>query len=337
MLVIGVDGGGSTTRAALVDETGAVRGVGYAGPSNYDDVGVGAAQENIGRAVSSAWHVAGRVFQPADAAFFGMAGVVSDADRNTIRRMAQALDIAAPEHVGVDHDIRIALAGGLGGREGIALIVGTGSSCYGRRADGREWRAGGWGYLLDDLGGGYYLGLQGLIALTRAADGRGAATALTHPLLHALRLSDPQDVMRRLYHEGLDSSKVGMSRSEIASLAPLVLEAAVAGDAIATAIVAQGVDELALMVETVARVLTFDGLHVPVTCVGGLAQSGDAFKGWLYPAIRRRVQAAEIVEPMLSPVLGAALLALELAGVPLSDVLIERLRSRCEKENRTTP
>ncbi|MFN8497111.1 MAG: BadF/BadG/BcrA/BcrD ATPase family protein [Anaerolineae bacterium] len=326
-LVIGVDGGGSTTRAALVDATGGVRGMGYAGPSNYDDVGVGPAEENIGRAVASAWHAAGLAFRPADAAFFGMAGVVSDADRDTIRRMARLLDIAAPERTAVDHDIRIALAGGLGGREGIALIVGTGSSCYGRRADGRAWRAGGWGYLLDDLGGGYYLGLQGLIALTRAADGRGAPTAITAPLLTALRLSDPQAVMRRLYHEGLDGSRSGMSRAEIASLAPLVLTAAIAGDASARAIVEQGVDALALMVDTVARKLDFGGPSVPVTAVGGLAQSGPDFKMWLYAAIRRRAPHAEIVEPLLSPVLGAALLALELGGITPSDALIERMAS----------
>lgn len=325
MLVVGVDGGGSTTRAVLVDSTGHVLGLGYAGPSNYDDVGVGVAEENIGRAVSSAWHATGQAFRPADAAFFGMAGVVSDADRDTIHAMARALDIAPPETVGVDHDIRIALAGGLGGREGIALIVGTGSSCYGRRRDGREWRAGGWGYLLDDLGGGYYLGLQGLVALTRAADGRGAATALTEPLLRALRLADPQDIMRRLYHEGFEDTRNGMTRAEIASLAPIVLSIAVAGDAVAGAIVEHGVDELALMVETVARELAFDGRSVPVTAVGGLAQSGDAYKGWLYPAIRRRVPHADIHEPVLSPVLGAALLALDLRGVAVSEAIISRM------------
>ena len=67
-LVIGVDGGGSTTRAALVDAIGRVLGLGYAGPSNYDDVGVGVAEENIGRAVSAAWHAMGQAFRPADAA-----------------------------------------------------------------------------------------------------------------------------------------------------------------------------------------------------------------------------------------------------------------------------
>ncbi|MFN8482416.1 MAG: BadF/BadG/BcrA/BcrD ATPase family protein [Anaerolineae bacterium] len=333
-LVIGVDGGGSTTRAALVDAIGRVLGLGYAGPSNYDDVGVGVAEENIGRAVSAAWHATGQAFRPADAAFFGMAGVVSDADRAAIRGMARALDIAPAECVGVDHDIRIALAGGLGGREGIALIVGTGSSCYGRRADGRAWRAGGWGYLLDDLGGGYYLGLHGLIALTRAADGRGVATALTEPLLAALRLTDPQDIMHRLYHAGLDGSSGGMTRADIATLAPLVLDAAIAGDAVATEIVERGVDELALMVATVARALEFDAAGATVTAVGGLAQSGAAFKQWLYPAIRRRAPRADIVEPALSPVLGAALLALEMCGVAPSDAVIERLRRPCEDDDR---
>ena len=118
-----------------------------------------------------------------------------------------------------------------------------------------------------------------------------------------------------------------MTRSEIASLAPFVLAAAVAGDPVASAIVAHGVDELALMVASVASALEFDGPSVPVTAVGGLAQSGEAFKAWLYPAIRQRLPQAQIVEPQLSPVLGAALLALQLRGVQPSDAMIERMRN----------
>ncbi len=135
-LVIGVDGGGTRTRAALVTESGQILGLGTAGPSNYDDVGVAVAQSNIGLAVQRAWQQAGLSSRQGDAAFLGMAGVVSSADRATIYRMAAELALAPTPRIHVDHDIRIALAGGLAGQPGIALIVGTGSSCYGRRADG---------------------------------------------------------------------------------------------------------------------------------------------------------------------------------------------------------
>jgi glucosamine kinase len=212
-LVIGIDGGGTNTRAALAAETGEVLGIGLAGPSNYDDVGVAIARRNIGAAVRQAWQQAGRKRRPADAAFLGMAGVVSDDDRATIRQIAEQLRLAPPDRIGVDHDIRIALAGGLAGQPGIALIVGTGSSCYGRTADGRSWRAGGWGHLLDDFASGYYLGLQAMVAAVRAADGRSPQTRLLPLVMESLGLRDINELMRRLYYEG-------MSRAAIAALGP---------------------------------------------------------------------------------------------------------------------
>ena len=67
----------------------------------------------------------------------GMAGVVGETDLAHGRSVLIAAGID-PTRIptGLDHDIRIALAGGLTGREGLALIVGTGASCYGRRNDG---------------------------------------------------------------------------------------------------------------------------------------------------------------------------------------------------------
>jgi glucosamine kinase len=237
-----------------------------------------------------------------------MAGVVSEIDRTTIRNIAMELRIAPSQQIGVDHDIRISLAGSLAGDEGITLIVGTGSSCYGRRVDGREWRAGGWAHLLDDVGSGYYLGLQAMIAAVRDTDGRGAPTALTRRLLAALKLHDMQDIMRRLYHDG-------MSRVEIAALAPLVIEVAADGDTVAHEIIARGVDELASMVKTVAEKLDFLPGKVLVSVTGSVAHSGPIYKEPLYAGIRRRMPPAQIVEPKLSSVLGAALLALESLGV----------------------
>lgn len=320
-LVVGIDGGGTRTRAAVVNESGQVLGLGMAGPSNYDDVGIATARDHIGQAVRQAWQEAGLPPRPSDAVFLGMAGVVSEADRATIRQIALELGLAPAAQIHVDHDIRIALAGGLAGQPGIALIVGTGSSCYGRQADGRSWRAGGWGHLLDDLGSGYYLGLQAMIAAVRAADGRGPGTVLFPAVMGALKLGDIQDLMRRLYHQGL-------TRAEIAAMAPLVLRAAADGDVIARQIIERGADELALMVETVARQLDFLPGPVSVTVTGGLARSGPVYWGPLCAAIQRRIPASQVVEPILPPVLGAALLALEAMGVELSPELIAGLRAR---------
>lgn len=110
--VLGVDGGGTKTKAVIADEEGHVHGLGIGGPSNYDDVGMEKAKVGIAEAL---W----------------MAGVVSEKDRAVIHAIARELSLAADGNIDIDHDCRIALAGGLSGRPGIVLIAGTGSSCYG--------------------------------------------------------------------------------------------------------------------------------------------------------------------------------------------------------------
>ncbi len=320
MILLGIDGGATHTRAALVSETGAILGYGISGPSNYDNVGVEIAKANIREAVQQAWSEIDLKPPKADAAYLGMAGVVSEPDRATIRQIIVALKLVKENKIEVDHDIRIALAGGLAGAEGIVLIVGTGSSCYGRRNDGRHHRTG-WGYLLDDLGSGYYLGLQAMIAAIRAADGRGAPTGLSLLIQQALGYEHIDEMMRLLYHER-------MSVTQIAALAPFVLSAAGGGDAVALNIVEHGADELALMVHAVAQQLDFLAGPFPLIFVGGVANASTFYKQKIEAAILRRVPMCSIKQPMLPPVLGAALLAIESAGVPISPELLESLKTR---------
>lgn len=320
MILLGIDGGATHTRAALVSETGKILGHGMAGPSNYDNVGIETAQTHIREAVQQAWSETALKPSKVDAAYLGMAGVVSEADRATIRQSLVALKLVKENKIAVDHDIRIALAGGLAGEEGIALIVGTGSSCYGRCEDGRHHRTG-WGYLLDDLGSGYYLGLQAIIASIRAADGRGDPTGLSVLIQQALGYEHIDDIMRLLYHEHL-------SVTQIAALAPFVLAAAGGGDAVALDIVERGVDELAFMVHTVAQKLGFLAAPFSLIVVGGVVAASKFYREKIADAIMRRVPMGSIKPPVLPPVLGAALLAIESAGVPISPELLESLKAQ---------
>jgi N-acetylglucosamine kinase-like BadF-type ATPase len=315
-IFLGIDGGGTQTRAALVDEAGTILGTGRSGPSNYQSVGTESARENIRLAAEQAWSAAGRTFRQVDAAFLGMAGVISDTDRATIADMADRLGLAPRERTGIDHDLRTALAGGLGGREGIVLIVGTGSSCYGRRRDGTSWRAGGWGHLLDDLGGGYWLGLQGLIAITRAADGRGAQTSLSDRLMNALGLSDIQEILYVVHQR--------FGRSEIAALAPQILAAAEEGDNAAWEILRLGTEELAKMVQAVAQSLGWINDNVEGVMIGGLTES-PVYAAEITSTIGKRAHNVQLKDPILPPVLGAALLAMEIGGVDGANV-VEMLR-----------
>lgn len=320
VLFLGVDGGGTRTRAVIVNAAGDILGLGVAGPGNFDDLGEAVAQSNLDAAVRAAELEAGgqENSRPFTAAFLGLAGTVSDADRGVVSAMAANLKLAPAIRTGVDHDIRIALAGGLAGRPGIALVIGTGSSCYGRDSRGRFARAGGWGHLIGDEGSGYWLGVSAIRAVARAADGRDPPTALSAPILAALGIEKPDDLLHRLYVTGL-------SRPQLAALAPIVLQAAASGDPASLAFLETGGRRLAECVAAVAARLEFPS-GVEVTPVGGLASAGARVLGPLESALAQRLPKARLRAPALPPVLGAALLAAELAGVS-GDGFVGRLRA----------
>lgn len=306
---LGIDGGGTKTEAAICDETGRVLGVGLGGASGIDSVGADAAAVSIGAAIDAAREQAGLPDAPFASVFFGMAGVVSAADRDIIRTVARRLQLGDAIHV--DHDIRIALAGGLSGRPGIALIAGTGSSCFGMNAAGERWQAGGWGHLISDEGSSYWFGWNAIRLAAGAGDGRWQ-TALYTPVMRQLGIAGVADLHQRLYTQGI-------SKAEVASFAPLVMEAAAAGDALAQALIRQGVHELALMVTAVARNLGWAAAPCEVTLTGGLWRAGDVVLTPFRTALTALLSQARIVMPELPPVIGACVLALQQAGIPIDE------------------
>ena len=321
-IVMGVDGGNTTSRVVLANINGNVLGYGKSGPASADGVDVKTATKNIIEAINAAWRDAGQSPQPVSASFWGMAGVVSEPDRDLIREIVLGLRISDPNFIGIDHDIRIALSGGLGNQPGIVLIVGTGCSCYGRTKVGDSVRVGGWGHLLDDGGSSYCLGLEALKAVVHSADGRSGVTSLTDVILKHYGIQDVQEIMHQVYVKG--AGKV-----DIAALAPLVLVEAQKGDASANAIVSNAFSELAMLVKVASEKLRFSHDDKKLTVTGGLANSGNFFKNGLYRAIRSQVPDIQIIEPLLPPVLGAVLLALEMIDPrPSADFIPQLLQSR---------
>src|SRR5260221_8322336 len=145
-IALGVDGGGTQTRCLVIDEQAKILGFGVGGASKPDAVEFELGRTNLQQAILKACEGFGG---PAavDTVFLGMGGVVSDADSQVIRQMLAGLPFRPGIPIGIDHDIRIALAGGTAGKPGIALIVGTGSSSFGRNSARQSWRSGGLGLL----------------------------------------------------------------------------------------------------------------------------------------------------------------------------------------------
>ncbi|MFQ3566164.1 MAG: BadF/BadG/BcrA/BcrD ATPase family protein [Aggregatilineales bacterium] len=299
--VLGIDGGGTHTRAVIADETGYICGFGKAGPSNYNDIGLEAARANILSAVYAARDAANLDGALCAAAFLGMAGVVSDRDRQLIGTIAAELPLEKDAFVGIDHDCRIALAGGLSGRPGIVVIIGTGSSVYGRNLQGEDWRSGGWGYLISDEGSGYWFGLQALRLTVMHFDGRIEAKDLAWRVMQELQIVEPQDIMNRIYVPPL-------GKAEIAALGPLVIEFSQRGNPHAQQLIQQGVEDLAKCVFAVAHRLNLNKPEIVVT--GGLASTGEPILGPLRASIRSHLRDCQFTPAELPPVIGAIVLAL---------------------------
>lgn len=312
---LGIDGGGTKTEAAICDESGRMLGVGLGGASGIDSVGADGATVGIGAAIDAARGQAGLHAAQFASVFFGMAGVVSEADRAIVRDVAQRLALGDAIHV--DHDIRIALAGGLSGRPGIALIAGTGSSCFGMNAAGARWQAGGWGHLISDEGSSYWFGWNAIRLAAGAGDGRWQS-ALYAPVMRQLGIEGVADLHQRLYTQGV-------SKAEIAGFAPLVMEAATAGDALALGLIRQGMQELALMVTAVASNLGWTAAPCEVTLTGGLWRAGEVVLAPFRAALAEIAPQARIVMPELPPVIGACVLALQAGGVIVDAAVRGRL------------
>src|SRR5207248_5814443 len=130
---------------------------------------------------------------------------------------------------------------------GVALICGTGSMAWGRNTAGKTARCGGWGYLIGDEGGAYWIARAGLTAAARGADGRGEMTALLPRFQKELQAPAPQDLVDRVYSPQ-------MTREHMASLAHVVFDSA-ERDAVARQMLDGAAFALAAMIKVLRRQL----------------------------------------------------------------------------------
>jgi N-acetylglucosamine kinase-like BadF-type ATPase len=272
-LLLAVDGGGTKTQAVVADLEGRILARGLAPSSTVHNVGFeqsclalttaieGALVNVLGPQSGSqgrAWGAA-RI----SAACFGLAGVDSPEDEAQVARWVREQAITST--FTVVNDSELILAGGTPEGWGVALVAGTGSVCLGRTREGRTVRVGGWGPILGDEGSGYQIAVSALRLVTQTADGRAHASGLLAAVLRHWSLAEPGALIRHVH-------EFGVTPSEIASVATVVLDLASRGDADARGIVDAAADDLAGHVQTVVRKLGVS--KPPLALSGGLLRAG---------------------------------------------------------------
>ena len=302
-LVLGIDGGGSKTTAwlALTESSrGEPLGRGTSGPSNPQSVGWDVATRNLDRAVIAAFADAGREPAIVASACVALAGGDREYERGRLTEWAEQRRLARRFHA--THDAAPLLAAGTPDGTGIAVIAGTGSLAFGRNSAGQTARAGGWGHLFGDEGSGYAMALAGLTAVAKSLDGRGESTQLRDGILQELNITDPSDLISTVYPHRDD-------RTWLASLAKPVLAAAAAGDAVARRIVTQAAEDLAAMVEALARTLDLAAGDFPLALGGGILIHFDLVQQLLLKSLVDHGLNPAPVKTVAEPVAGAVLLA----------------------------
>ncbi|MCY4062279.1 MAG: hypothetical protein OXG53_07920 [Chloroflexi bacterium] len=297
-LFMGIDGGGSTLRVAIVDENLDESSSLAAGAVNPSIVGRDAARERIQEGVLQSMRLAD--IQQEDIAAVGI-GIAGASNLHSEDWLRETLKPALPSaHIVASSDLEIALVGALGQRKGLLVLAGTGSAVFGVSTAGRRLQVGGWGYLLGDQGSSFWIGTQLLkhVATTFDIGGERSMTALGRACLDKLGLTAPRELVAWVYR----SEQAPAVR--IACLAPFVLRRADAGDELARDILRGAARHLAEQLETIRR--RVNDYEAPIAFAGGLLESDN----WLSSELAKRLNLPARPAAKYPPVVGAALLAM---------------------------
>ncbi len=298
--VIGVDGGGTKTTAAVVGDDLRVLGTGTSGPSNYRSADVASCSQNIVDAVAQALCVAKIPLERIDAICTCLAGFDTDLDLPVPQRAITLLGYGGA--VILENDVVGAWACATDGGPGIVAVAGTGATALGMNADGAFWRVDGWDYLLGDAGSGYCIGLAAIHEAMKMLDGRRPPTRLLDKLATFYDV-DGALAMRRLADSG------GLGKLRIADFSRYVAEAADEGDYVAQDILRQAASEIANDIEAIVTRLAMTETAFPIGIVGSVFKSTT----WVLDPLRTALQCiaprARLETPRHPPEVGAAIVA----------------------------
>ena len=226
-----------------------------------------------------------------------LAGCGTEEDRCTLKQMCLEIWPNAKIVTGSDRDSGLAAA--LDHGDGIVVNAGSGSSVTGRRGERIE-RAGGWGHILGDAGGGYFLSIHALRLVLREHDLGRSEMDFTAKILRVLSLNNLDELVRWVQTA---------DKMELAMLAPVVFEAATAGDGRMMEIIEEGARVLCEYTEAVASRLHL--LAPKVVLMGGLFYRDSLYTHTFRRRLKKNLPDARVATAARAPELGAAWLATE--------------------------
>jgi len=281
---IGIDGGGTSCRAAVADASGQILGRARGGAANIL-TNLDGALANITSTAQEALRAAGLEINLNDIpAFLGLAGA-------NVAEQVNELSVRLPfKAARIDTDGLIALQGAFGDADGVVAILGTGSVYITRHA-GKVSYTGGWGFMLGDLGGGARIGRALLQECLLVHDG----VRKNSPLIENTMRGFGNDPIR------LVTFAHDANPSDFGRFAPSIFEAASVGDVAGLALVRGAVGAVDEALDAAAGESSCG-----ICLLGGLSA---LYPRWIAERHRKR-----LVEPANDALGGAVSLAISAFG-----------------------
>jgi glucosamine kinase len=295
---LGIDGGGTKTRAVLGDETDVLASA-LSGGSNVVRLGEAQARESIHAVVRQVCDAAKVGLDRIDAICIGAAGAARPEIASKLRNIVIELVPQLAERILVVSDAAIALEAAFGRGPGVIAIAGTGSIVYGRDAAGHTARAGGWGFAISDEGSGHWIGRQAISSLLRTRDG-GRETLLAGLILDTWHLDSIDALIQRAN---------ATPPPEFPRLFRVVVQASEKGDQIARELLARAGSELAALAAIVLQCVSPAPPYVPVATTGSVFRQSEEVRQVFYNQLQSRSPGLKVLEDFVEPVMGALELA----------------------------
>jgi N-acetylglucosamine kinase-like BadF-type ATPase len=301
--ILGIDGGGTKTTAILSALDGNIVTQADSGPANIQINGPEKSAKLIISLVIDCCKKGKCEISSLKSIVLGLAGAGRAIDKTNfldeLQAAAKKNKIQLPPIV-IETDARIALEAAFASSFGIALIAGTGSIALGKGEDAKIYRAGGWGRILGDEGGGYVIGRQALNLAIRSQEGRSGKTVLLKLAFEHFQASSIDELVTKIYREGAD----------VASFAPKVFQAEMEFDHVAHSVLFSQASELAELVRVLVAQM-HPKRKLPVALMGGLLEEENIYSRMVKERIARSLPQIVIQKPKFPTAFGSVIIGLK--------------------------
>lgn len=314
---LGVDIGGTKSHALIADASGRAVGFGEAGAGNWEDVGYEGMRATLAEVTLRALDSARVTRAEIRGAGFGIAGYDWESQREAHLDAIRALGLENAQCALVNDTVVGLIAGAREGW-GIAIVAGTRANCWGIDALHRVAHMTGYGTRMAEGAGGLEMLWKAVRAVALEWSRRGPPTRLTGYFIEHTGARDADDLI-----EGLSLERIVLQ----ANAAPLIFRAAEEGDVVALEIVLWAGRELGSLATGVIRQLQFEALEFDAVMVGNLYRGSPLLVNAMRDTIHAVAPRARLVTLTQPPVVGGALLGMQMAGMDAARVREELVSS----------